>query len=119
MAGRRVINPYLPAGWTGSIEIVPSVRYDLVADTPVRIGKTDPMRLWLLLGAEDTAGTVYLWPEQQTDVNGIGQPTGIRAILIHNASYPSLCQGEWYAVSRAAPTVVRVIEGRAMVDERG
>lgn len=111
-------NPYKPRGWTGEIELTESEDIPLLAGVPVQVATPDPDRLWLLVGFDSAAATLSLWPSRALSIKGITDASGIGAILLHNASYPSLVQGTWWATADGGPTIVRVITARSAPTQR-
>jgi hypothetical protein len=112
MIDDRATNPYDADGWTGEIEITAELTGVLNAAVSTLLIGPDPRRLYLLLAYDSAAGsTPLLWPYQQDAAYGIsGDAVG--AVLIHNASYPSLVQMAWYAYVQLGPVSYRLITGR-------
>lgn len=109
-----VQNPFDPTGWTGRVELIEYPQTNLAINTPLQILGTDPYRLWILFMYDDVTVPVFLNYHQQGGIPGIGADQGRAHILIHNASYPSLVQGNWWAVAPTGGSVVEWIVGRAI-----
>jgi hypothetical protein len=114
MAIDRASNPYDASGWTGEVELVESQVELLIGDESVRILPADPRRIWYVLCVLPAGTTWRVWPRALGDSLGISPDFGKESILIHNASYPSLVQGEWYFNSVGGGHIIRIIEGRDM-----
>lgn len=114
MARGDFANPFTPQGWTGSVE------WDVIySDTPLvntgtLIAPPDPQRLYLVVMGYGSIGDWGVWPRKLPSVGGIKQQTGTGHVLIHNASYPSLVQSEWWLAMGAASGPVEVISARSI-----
>ncbi len=110
---RAGTNPFIPRGWTGEIEIVRTRLGTPVVNTRTKIAKADPQRLWLLVMGYGSVGDWGLWPWELPSLGGIKQEPSTGYVLIHNASYPSLVQAEWWLAVGANSGPFEMIEGRA------
>lgn len=118
MSRVRNNNPYDVRGWTGEIEITQEDLVPLPVATSTLFLPADPMRLWILLAHSSGAGQAWYWPITQTGPYGITSSGNGNAVLIHNASYPSLVQSTWYGWSQGAITNVHVIVGTVVSSRR-
>ena len=110
----RIANPYIPRGWTGEIELVFQDPQIVQAGDSDMIVGTDPSRLWFLVAVEPVGTASWIWPQKQDGLYGLALQFDNGTRLVHNASYPSLTQGEWYFSPQVGPATVRVIIGRGL-----
>lgn len=113
---RKIVpsNPYDPNGWTGKIELIDYGQANLAINTPLKILNDDSQRLWFLIGWDDVTVPVWVWYKAQSGIPGITAGQNQAHVLIHNASFPSLIQGSWWATSPSGGSVIQWIVGRAI-----
>lgn len=83
-------------------------------NTRTLIATADPQRLWLIVMAYGSVGDWAVWPWKLPDIGGMRPESSTGYLLIHNASYPSLVQNEWYLAVGAASGPFELVTGRAV-----
>lgn len=115
---RRPTNPYDADGWTGEVDIIPLQPITINTGTSTRFLTQDANRLWFLVAIAPDTQDYTIWPQQQTAFYGIKPHTSESAILIHNASYPGLVQGDWYYLHFGLGVTLHVIVARTINNGR-
>lgn len=106
-------NPFDAAGWTSGIELDFLNFPALVINTATPILTPDTQRLWFCVMGFGSIGDWGLWPYELPSVGGIKQTPGTGYVLIHNASYPSAVQLQWYLHMGATSGPVKVMVARS------
>lgn len=114
MADQRPQNPYDPGGWVGRVEIVRYATVFLPLTTWTRIIVSDADRIWFVVSASGFENNVRIWPSVISPAAGIASGAGLAHILVHNASYPSLVQDEWFGFANTAAATLHIVAGRAI-----
>lgn len=109
-------NPFDPKQWVTNIEVSLLAPIAYTSGASKLVLPPDPWRLWFILAVEPISGGILAWPGRQTGTYGIRAVDGQSHVLIHNASYPSLVQAEWWAALLTAPATVHIITGRAVTE---
>lgn len=96
-----MINPWNPFSLAENVELIgpETVPVDPTEWTPV--AQPDPGRLGLLLIYDISGFGFFLSPVADPSIQGISAVSSERYILIHTASHPGLCQGNWYVRGNA------------------
>lgn len=114
MSADRATNPFDADGWVGEIELTEEELGPTAPNQSLRIATADPRRLWLCVAVTPLGGTWSIWPSKRSTDYGIRPAPSVDWLLVHNASFPSLVQGEWWIHNGAGGLTVYVITARDM-----
>lgn len=94
------------------VERLPARRAIVTTSAGNPLLQQDPQRVFALITIVAPAGTIYLWPEQQTANYGIAPFQGQVHVFLHEFSYPTVITDNWYCISANPATTIEIIEGR-------
>lgn len=69
------------------------------------IARRNPSRRYLIVAAQMSGGSWWLWPEQQTGPVGFNPSDGADWMLLHRGVYGDLMTSDWYWYSTMSPSI--------------
>ena len=93
MAG---FSPYSPAATLAAVELSEPWAVSALAAETVQLAPANPNRLYLLIMNRSGGMGFVARPVPIQGSGGISPDVGQSYILIHNATFPGLVQGEWW-----------------------